>query len=195
MNNTRHIGRIVASALVTTLIGVAPALHAAPSETPCPYAKGEQSHGMRGGMGMGRGMMGGYGMDQNMMGSMGPGMLGGMGMMGGMGMGMMNPYWGSSLDLTDEQQSKLNNILDEARKKHWSQMGAMMDEQARLRDLYQAPERDDAAIDQTYKAIGKLQQEMFETSVESRKRMDAILTREQQEQLREFWQSGRMRKR
>jgi Spy/CpxP family protein refolding chaperone len=138
---------------------------------------------------MGSGMMG-----SGMMGSgmMGPGMIGCPGMMGGYGMGpgMMGAYWGSGLDLTDEQQARINKIQDETRKSHWALMNEMMNQQAKLRDLYQAPKRDNAAIDAAYKEFGKLQQKMYDSSVEAQKRMEAVLTKEQQEKLRTYWRKG-----
>jgi Spy/CpxP family protein refolding chaperone len=69
-------------------------------------------------------------------------------------------------------------------------MGEMMNQQARLRDLYQAPKRDDAAIDRANKEIGKLQQQMYDSSVAAQKRMEAVLTKEQQEKLRTYWRRG-----
>ena len=155
-----------------------------------------------GGYGMGPGMMGGYGgygMGPGMMGGggygMGPGMMGGggYGMMGGYGMGpgmMMGPYWGSGLDLSAEQQARINKIQDETRKAHWALMGEMMNQQARLRDLNLAPKRDEAAIDHAYKEFGKLQQQMYDSSVAAQKRMEAVLTKEQQEKLRTYWRRG-----
>jgi Spy/CpxP family protein refolding chaperone len=180
MNHTRHFSRLAACSLALALAGTAPPLLAA--DPPPPPCQGDP--GMMGGYGMGPGMMGGYGMGHGMMGGygMGPGMMGGHGMMG--------PYWGSGLDLSAEQQTKVNKIQDETRQSHWALMGEMMNQQARLRDLYEAPKRDDAAIDAAYKDIGKLQQRMYDSSVEAHKRMEAVLTREQQEKLRTYWRKG-----
>jgi Spy/CpxP family protein refolding chaperone len=131
---------------------------------------------MMGGYGMGPGMMGGYGM--------GPGMMGGY----GMGPGMMGGYGG--LDLSDEQQTQVNKIQDETRKAHWALMGEMMDQQARLRDLNRAPKRDNAAIDQASNEFGKLHKRLYDSSVEAQKRMEAVLTKEQQEKLRTYCRKG-----
>jgi len=142
---------------------------------------------MGGGYGMGPGMMGeGYHMGPGMMGGygMGPGMMGGHGMMGGR-MGLFD-----ALDLTDEQQTKINKIQDETRKLHWSMMGEMMDQQAELRDLYSTPKQDSAAIDKAYKKLSQLQQKMYETSVDAQKRIEANLTKEQQEKLRKYSRRG-----
>jgi len=173
MNTTRHFSRLAAYSLLVTLTGTAPALQA--EQTDPPYAYGP---GMMGGCGMGPGMMGGCGM--------GPGMKGGY----GMGPGMMGDYWGIGLDLTDDQQAKVNKIHDETRKSNWTLMGEMMNQQARLRDLNLAPKRDSAAIDAANKEIGQLQQKMYNASVEAHKRMEAVLTKEQQEKLRTCWRRG-----
>jgi len=183
MNTTRHFSRLAAYSLLVTLTGTAPALQA--EQTDPPYAYGP---GMMGGCGMGPGMMGGGGMGPGMMGGcgMGPGMKGGY----GMGPGMMGDYWGIGLDLTDDQQAKVNKIHDETRKSNWTLMGEMMNQQARLRDLNLAPKRDSAAIDAANKEIGQLQQKMYNASVEAHKRMEAVLTKEQQEKLRTCWRRG-----
>ena len=183
MNDARYSGRLAVLALAAVLAGTAPAVFAEQAET-----SPRSTYGMMGGYGMGPGMMGGHGMGPGMMGGygMGPGMMGGY----GMGHGMMGAFWGSRLELSDEQQARLNKIQDDTRKEHWALMGAMLDQQARLRDLYQAPKQDNAAIDAAYQAIGKLQQQMYDSSESARKRMEAILTQEQKEKLRSFWRRG-----
>jgi len=173
MNTTRHFSRLAAWSLAIALTGATPVLQAEQTDPPKPYGPG-----MMGGYGMGPGMMGGYGMGHGMMGGY------------GMGPGMMGNYWGIVLDLTDEQQAKVNRIQDETRKSHWTLMGEMMNHQARLRDLNLAPKRDSAAIDAAYKEIGQLQQKMYNASVEAHKRMEAVLTKEQLEKLRTCWRQG-----
>jgi Spy/CpxP family protein refolding chaperone len=181
MNNTRYFSRLAAYGLTVALAGTAPPLLAADQPAPpCPHGPG-----MMGGHGTGPGMMGGYGMGPGMMGGygMGPGMMGGY----GMGPGMMGGFWGSGIVLTEDQQVKINKIQDETRKSHWALMTEMMNQHAKLRDLYLAPKQDDAAIDAAYKEFGKLQQRMYDNSVEAQKRMEAVLTKEQQEKLRACW--------
>lgn len=115
---------------------------------------------------------------------MGPGMMRG----DGMGPGMMMGFggWPSGLDLTSEQRAKINRIQDGTRKAHWALMGDMMDQQAKLRDLYDAPKRDGAAIDETSRAIGSLRQKMIDASVDARKKMEAVLTSKQLDKLRAY---------
>lgn len=128
--------------------------------------------GMMGGYGMGPGMMGGYGM--------------GPGMMGGYGMGPQGLP-----DLTADQRTKIGKIQDETRRKHWELMGQVMEEQARLRDLYSAPKRDSDAIASTHKKISELQRRMYESAADAHKRMESVLTKEQQEKSWRFWRNWR----
>lgn len=166
-----------------SLVGIA-AASAALAQAPASPPQGAAPRGDVGrwaGPG-GSGMMGGWGG--------GPGMMGygpGRGMMRGYGMGpgeMMSDAWAGGLDLSDEQRTKLHQIQDETRKRHWALMGSMMDQQAKLRDLYEAPQRDTAAIDSTYKAIDGMRQQMIESSADARKRIEAVLTKKQLDQLR-----------
>ncbi|MHB1093281.1 Spy/CpxP family protein refolding chaperone [Thiobacillus sp.] len=198
MNSTRHFSRLAGFGLAALLSGTAPAVLAADPSPPPQYGPGMMGGGygmgpdmMGGGYGMGPGMMGGdYGMGPGMMGGgygMGPGMMGG----GyGMGPGMMGPCWGSGLDLTPEQQARINKIQDETRKAHWAIMGEMMNQQATLRDLNLAPKRDNAAIDATYKEFGKLRQQMYDSAMAAHQRMETVLTKEQQDKLRSHWRMG-----
>lgn len=145
--------------------------------------------GMMGsGYGWGHGMMGGYGMGPGMGGyGMGFGMGGGY----GMGPGMMGDGWGMGPkdlpDLSAEQRSKISSIQDETRKKHWELMGQVMEEQSKLRKLYDAPKRDSAAITDSHKKISELQRRMYESSADAHKRVEAILTKEQREKSWRFW--------
>ena len=151
-----------------------------------------------GGYGMGPGMMGGYGngMGPGMMGGyggygMGPGMMGGYG--NGMGPGMMGGrgMWAlSALNLTDDQRSKINKIFDDERKQHWTVMGKMMDEQNKLRDLYEQSEPDPKKVGAAYGAIAKLRQQMLETHVQASNEVQKLLTKEQREQLEQRRRGG-----
>lgn len=117
---------------------------------------------MGGGWGMGLGMMGGDC-------GMGPGMMG-----GGWGMGAQ----GLSA-LSADQRAKIAKIQDETRKKNWELMGQMMDEQARLRDLYNASKRDSGAITNANKKISELQRRMYESAADAHKRMEAVMSKKQ----------------
>lgn len=137
----------------------------------------------RSGNGAGPGMMGHSGYGPSAMGyGAGPGMMRGY----GMGPGVMMPSVWSQLGLTNEQRTKINQIRDETRRSHWALMGSMLDQQSKLRDLYEAPTRDSAAIDSTSKTIDGVRQKMIGSSTDARKRIEAVLTKKQLEQLRTY---------
>jgi Spy/CpxP family protein refolding chaperone len=146
-------------------------------------------------MDSGMGMMGGYGPGNGMMGGMmGPGMMGsgmgmGSGMMGGCGMGMMGVGPLSMLDLSDEQRTKIDQILDAQRKQQRALMLKMFDEQDKLRELYSAETPDPKKVASAYGGIGTIQQQMIESHVQANNDMQAVLTKEQREQLR-TWRWG-----
>jgi Spy/CpxP family protein refolding chaperone len=194
---------------VTALSLGAPLVHAqtaAPADSKAAAADKEKAPPYGGwgpGYGMGPGMMGGYGMGPGWGGyGMGPGWGGygmGPGMMGGgwgpgygMGPGMMGGGWGGygpqgTPDLSADQRAKIGKIQDETRRKNWALMGQMMDEQAKLRDLYDAPKRDSDAINKAYKNINELQARMYESAADAHKRMEGVLTPEQKEKSWRFW--------
>jgi Spy/CpxP family protein refolding chaperone len=133
------------------------------------------------GYGMGPGMMGGYGPGYGM----GPGMMGGYGPGYGMGMslGMMGQFWRNQLKLTDEQLAKIDKIMDETHKIRQAIRGQMIDDRAKLNELYLAPQRDEAAIDNIYQEMAGLREKMFDTALDAHRRMDAVLTPEQRQQV------------
>ena|SRR3989344_3714942 len=150
------------------------------------YGMGPGGMGMMGGGPGGMGMMGGGGMMGGM--GMGPGGMG-MGMMGMGGAGMgMGPV--GMLDLTDEQRGKIEKIQDDTRRKNWDTYGKIMDEQSRLRDLYAGETVDAKKVGAAYAGIAKLQQQLIEAHVEAHNRVQAVLTKEQREQLRQWSRGG-----
>ncbi|HQS60082.1 MAG TPA: Spy/CpxP family protein refolding chaperone, partial [Gallionellaceae bacterium] len=148
--------------------------------------------------GYGPGMMNGYrggygpGMMNGYRGGYGPGMMGGYGpgpgMVGGYGPGARSGYSKNPLGLTEDQQAKINTIQNQTRKSNWTLMGEIQDQQAKIADLSEAPTPDSAAIEEAQRGIFKLQQQMYQNSAEAHKKMDAVLTKEQKEKFRSFWQ-------
>lgn len=134
---------------------------------------------------MGPGMMGGYGP-----GGMGPGMMGpgtmGPGMMGPgmMGPGMMAGYGSySGINLSDDQRAKIAEIQQETSRKQWELMGKMHEQRNQLFE----PEdqgKSDVATRKAYQVMSDAHKAMFESSLDARKRIDAVLTKEQREQMR-----------
>jgi len=142
--------------------------------------------------------MGGWGMmDDGDMPMMGGGMMGGgtgpgsCGMMGG-GMGMMGAGAFGALDLSKDQQAKINKIQDDMRKQHWAIMGKMMDEQSKLRDLYAEEKLDSKKIGTVSDSVYSLRKQMIESRIEATNRMREVLTKEQREQLNKRSGAGMM---
>jgi Spy/CpxP family protein refolding chaperone len=183
-----------------TLIGAASAAILATAAWAQPgYGPGDYGYGP--GYGMGPGMMGGYGygMGPGMMGGYGPGggygygtgpgMMGGYGGGYGMGPGMMwgygpGAYYG--LKLSDEQRRKIADIQQEQWKKQWALMSAMHELRFRQFNAEESGTSGDADTRKSYQAFADLQKQMFENSLDTRKRIDAVLTKEQREELRKW---------
>lgn len=137
--------------------------------------------------GMGPGMMGGYGPGYGM----GPGMMG-QGMMGGYGMGpgMMGGYgpgFGYGMDLSDEQRAKMSEIQQELAQKHWELMGRMHQQGGPMSQAFGPGPIDEKAARKAYESMADAQKQMFELSLQARKRIDAVLTPEQREQMGRGW--------
>jgi Spy/CpxP family protein refolding chaperone len=139
------------------------------------------------GYGPGPGMMGGgygpgYGYGPGMMGGgYGPGMMGGGYGMGGPG--MMGGWGALPADLTAEQRGKIADIQRDLRKQQWPLMEQM--QEAMWDNGSAAP--DEKAERQQYDRVSALHKQMFENMLASRKRMEAVLTPEQREQMRKGW--------
>jgi Spy/CpxP family protein refolding chaperone len=152
------------------------------------------------GYGMGPGMMGGYGpgygMGPGMMGGygpgygMGPGMMGGYGPGAGMGPGMMGGYgpgYGYGLNLSDEQRAKISEIQQELAQKHWELMGRMHQQGGPMSQAFGPGPIDEQAARKAYEQMAEARKGMFELSLQARKRIDAVLTPEQREQMGRGW--------
>lgn len=210
MNNA--IKKLLASSIVAAaLIGVTASASAAEPRTPNSQMMQRQwgggpgygpgmmggGYGMQPGGGYGPGMMGGYGpgYGRGMMGGgmggygMGPGFGMGPGMMGAWGVGMGPLYM---LDLTDAQTAQMEKIQTEMMSKHRTLARQIWDEQERLGDLYGSDKRDPDKIGKVYSKISELQRQMIEMHTEAENKMEALLTKEQKEQLRRGYGRGMM---
>lgn len=129
----------------------------------------------------GSGMMGGYG--RGMMGNHEGGMMGGdgSGMMESPRMNMVR-----SLDLSDEQRSKINKLSDQLHHNNWAAQGYIMDESGKLRDLYEADKRDPSTIGNVYQKIFDLKRQMIEAMIDTQNHVEELLTPEQIIQLKDM---------
>lgn len=151
-----------------------------------------QPYGPGYGMGPGGGYGPGHGMGQGMMGGggYGPGYGMGPGMMGGGYGGMMGGGYAYVPDLTPEQRTKLSEIQQEFAKSHWALMSAMHSQDGPMAQMHGRGATDEKAARQAYDAMAAMHKQMFESSLEMRKRMDAVLTEDQLEQMRKYWRGG-----
>lgn len=107
----------------------------------------------------------------------------------GMGPGMMHGFGGGPglaaierLGLSDAQRARVNGILDAHRKKDWPIFGQIVDDRAKLRDLYSASQPDPGAIGAAYADLGKHQQEIAQDQVQAMNEIRLVLTPEQRAQ-------------
>ena len=107
---------------------------------------------------------------------------------GGSGMAGFEQFRG--LDLTPDQQSKLNKIKLELRKQEWALQGKNIDNTALLNDLYAADRPDPKKIGQTYSAIFDIRRQMIESQIVAMNRARDILNKDQTEKLKQLRQQG-----
>lgn len=140
--------------------------------------------GFGGGWGMGSGMMGGYGGGPGV--GMGPGPMGGY----GGGPGMMHGRGGGAgfgLDLTPEQVRQIAGIREETARVMWQLMGTLHQNRYHMHGMFGTGEFDEEAARQAYEMAAETHKAMFEKQIDARKRIDAVFTDEQREQLRKAW--------
>lgn len=134
----------------------------------------------------GPGMMGGGGPGGWGGGGYGPGMMGGgmgPGMMGGPGVGAL-----ADLDLSKEQREKIAEIQSEVRRQQSALMRGMQQQEWHMADAW----RDDGSFDEqaarkAFDAMTAQRKAMFDLMLDAHKRIDALLTPAQREQLRRRW--------
>ena len=139
------------------------------------YGPGYGPGGYGPGYGMGPGMMGGYGGNGY---GMGPGMVGGY----GPGFG-----YGYGVKLTDEQRGKIADIQQEVAAKRWELMEKMQQQGVPMWRAYGPGPIDEKAARKSYDEMAAVRKQMFELQLDTRKRMDAVLTPEQREEMYRGW--------
>jgi Spy/CpxP family protein refolding chaperone len=137
---------------------------------------GAQSYGPGGMMGNSPGMMMGGG----------PGMMGGAGMGPGMMWGNLDQAY-AGLDLSADQRKKIADIQEQSSKSMWQLMGTLHEQGYRMGHMMGASPVDDADARKAYDAMAATHKAMFESQLDARKRIDAVLTPAQREQLRKYW--------
>ncbi len=152
-------------AFVSVLAGAALAASAVAQ----PYGGPGMMGGYGGGYGMGPGMMGGHGGGYGM----GPGMMGGQG---------LDTYAG--LKLSAEQQKTISAVQQETSKAMWQRMGTMHEQGYHMHGMFSPGPFDEAAARKAFQTMQDTQKAMFELQLAAHQKIDAVLTKEQREQLR-----------
>lgn len=167
--------RILIAIAATTLLAGVGGAHAAGS-----MGRGVPGPGM---MGYGvPGSSGGYEM-------MGPGMMEyGMGcpMAGFAMMGRGSTRFEAqypSLELSDTQRGKVLAIERAAWRKQWELMGKMHDQHLIAQESYAAGVWNEQLLRKNYEVLNEVHKEIFETSLQARKDIEAVLTPEQRSQI------------
>lgn len=165
----RRLSMALAALALATTVGAQPA------------GQGMMGQGGPGGYGYGPGMMGGWGG-----GGYGPGMMGGWG--GGYGPGMMGGWGGSpfaDLDLSKEQRDKIAQIQSDVRRQHWAMMRSMQQQDWNMADAWHDGSFDEQAARKAFDAMTTQRKAMFDLMIDAQKRIDAVLTPAQREQLKQ----------
>ena len=89
-----------------------------------------------------------------------------------------------SLDLSDDQRKKINQLSDELKQKNLAAKSKIMDVSSKLRDLYAADKRNPSAIGKEYQKIFDLKRKMIEETISTHNRIEETLTPEQRDQLK-----------
>ncbi|HEX6017126.1 MAG TPA: Spy/CpxP family protein refolding chaperone [Burkholderiaceae bacterium] len=119
---------------------------------------------------------------QGMMGQGGPGPGG-----YGYGPGMMGGWGGSAfadLDLSKEQRDKIAQIQGDVRRQHWAMMRSMQQQDWNLADAWHDGSFDEQAARKAFDAMTTQRKAMFDLMIDAQKRIDAVLTPAQREQLK-----------
>ena len=153
-----------------------------------PYGYG-MGHGM--GYGMGPGMIGRGAWSEGVgPGAMGPGTMGG-GRGWGMGHGMMMGGFGddayAGLEFSAEQRKQIAEIRQQAAQAHWQLMGTMHGRGRRMHDVFTPGALDEKGAREAFQAMLDSHKAMFELQLDVRKKIDALLTPAQREQLERYW--------
>lgn len=94
------------------------------------------------------------------------------------------------LQLEERQREQLRDIQRELHGQRCELDGRILEAQANLRELHDAPKRNAKAIGAAFRAIAELQQKRLEARIEAENRVDALLSDAQREKLAR-WRRGR----
>lgn len=89
----------------------------------------------------------------------------------------------SALGLADEQRERVTEVQRDLQRKRWETLGALREQRWRIEDAMRSLDVEDEAMRRAYEAMAKLRKDMFEAEIDARRKLRAILTKEQLERL------------
>jgi Spy/CpxP family protein refolding chaperone len=95
------------------------------------------------------------------------------------------------LDLSTEQRQRIAQIQDEARQQHQAWAQAMHAPGGPMAGAMAGDPLDEAATRRAYESMSQMHKAMFESHLQTRQRILAVLTPEQRTQLGRAWGGGR----
>lgn len=96
----------------------------------------------------------------------------------------------AALNLTNEQRAKLGDIRRDLSRKRQEVMSRMHEQDIHMHDVFALGSVDQNKARKAFDAMSVAHKEMFEASLEAGKRMNAVLTPEQREQLQQRRRGG-----
>jgi Spy/CpxP family protein refolding chaperone len=85
-----------------------------------------------------------------------------------------------ALNLSEEQRAQIERLREETRRANWNVMGQLMSERFAMRQLMRAEKVDPAAVVAQQGKIDELSRQLLKARLETRNRIQAMLTPEQQ---------------
>lgn len=89
----------------------------------------------------------------------------------------------SSLGLSDEQRDRVTEVQRSLQRKRWEAIGALREQRWKIEDAMRSLEMDDEAMRKAFEGMAKVRKDMFESELDARRKLKAILTKDQRERL------------
>ncbi len=97
----------------------------------------------------------------------------------------INPADLAALDLTERQRDKVTEVQRDLQRKRGSVTASIRELRWKQQDMMRGSEFDAGAARKTHDEIAGLRKEMFEAALDARKRIEAVLTKQQLEWLKQ----------
>jgi Spy/CpxP family protein refolding chaperone len=112
----------------------------------------------------------------------------------GMMFGCSNDAY-AGLDIIAEQHKSITSIHKLAAKEMWQSIGTMHGQGYHMQAMFGPGPLDEAEARKSFQAMAEAQKSMFELQIDARKKVDAVLTKDQREKLSRYWSSRQFRDR